>query len=248
MVAACPGTPGATYPRPVTSTSDDAGRGLPGTLAAAVDHELVIKKSRFLAHLAPARTVEEADAVVARVRKELWDARHHCVALVVGTHADAQRSSDDGEPSGTAGVPMLEVLRHRDVTDVVAVVSRYFGGVLLGAGGLVRAYSGAVSGALDAAAGGGLLLRRARRTVVRLDVPHADAGRIEHLLRDWARTYDAVLEDVAYAQAARFTVLVPPGEVARLRADLAAASSGRLVPAAGEDRVVDLPAGPRPRG
>lgn len=225
----------------MTSTSHDAGRPLPGSVAAAVDHELIVKKSRFLAHLAPARTVEEADAVVARVRKERWDARHHCVALVVGTHADAQRSSDDGEPSGTAGVPMLEVLRHRHLTDVVAVVSRYFGGVLLGAGGLVRAYSGAVSAALDDAAARRLLLRRATRTVVRLDVPHADAGRIEHLLRDWGRSHDAVLEDVAYAGEARFTLLVPPGEVARLGDDLAAASSGTLAPAVGEDRVVDLP-------
>ncbi len=88
----------------------------------------------------PVPSVAAADAVVARVRKEHWDARHHCVALVVGPHADQQRSTDDGEPSGTAGIPMLEVLRHRHVTDVVAVVTRYFGGVLLGAGGLVRAY------------------------------------------------------------------------------------------------------------
>ncbi|GAA1735746.1 YigZ family protein [Isoptericola hypogeus] len=215
---------------------------LPGTLAAAVDHELVIKRSRFLAHLSPAASVEEADAVVARVRKELWDARHHCVALVVGAHADAQRSSDDGEPSGTAGVPMLEVLRHRRVTDVVAVVSRYFGGVLLGAGGLVRAYSGAVSAALDDAAASGLLLRRATRTEVTLDVPHADAGRIDHLLRDWSGAHDALLDGVAYAEAARFTLLVPPGELGRLREDLAAASAGTLTPVAGADRVVDLPA------
>ncbi|MCK9793618.1 IMPACT family protein [Isoptericola sp. 4D.3] len=219
-----------------------APAALPGTLAGPVDHELVVKKSRFLAHVAPARTVEEADAVVARLRKELWDARHHCVALVVGTHADRQRSSDDGEPSGTAGVPMLEVLRRRGLTDVVAVVTRYFGGVLLGAGGLVRAYSGAVAEALDHAAAEGLLLRREILTEVTVDVPHADAGRVDHLLRDWATTHGAVLEEPTYAAVARLALLVPPGALPRLRDDLAAASAGALVPAPGADRVVDLPA------
>lgn len=218
-----------------------APTSLPGTLAAPVDHELVIKRSRFLAHVAPARSVEEADAVVARLRKELWDARHHCVALVVGTHADQQRSSDDGEPSGTAGVPMLEVLRRRGLTDVVAVVTRYFGGVLLGAGGLVRAYSGAVAEALDAATSRGLLLRREILTEVTVDVPHADAGRVDHLLRDWATTYGAVLEEPTYAAVARLALLVPPGALARLRDDLAAASAGGLAPVEGADRVVDLP-------
>ncbi|SKC71063.1 uncharacterized protein, YigZ family [Krasilnikoviella flava] len=215
---------------------------LPGTLALPVDHELVIKKSRFLAHLAPARTVEEADAVVAQRRKELWDARHHCVALVVGTHADQQRSSDDGEPSGTAGVPMLEVLRRRHLTDVVAVVTRYFGGVLLGAGGLVRAYSGAVAEALDVAADHGVLRRREILTEVTVDVPHADAGRVDHLLRDWAGTHGAVLEEPTYAAVARLALLVPPAALPRLRDDLAAASAGTLTPVPGADRVVDVPA------
>ncbi|MFC8597970.1 IMPACT family protein [Isoptericola sp. NPDC057191] len=226
----------------MSSPDSPAPAPLPGTLAAAVDHELVVKKSRFLARVAPVVSVEEADAVVARLRKELWDARHHCVALVVGTHADQQRSSDDGEPSGTAGVPMLEVLRRRHVTDVVAVVTRYFGGVLLGAGGLVRAYSGAVAEALDLAAAGGLLRRREVRTEVTVDVPHADAGRVDHLLRDWAATHDAVLEPPTYAAVARLALLVPPAALPRLRDDLAAASAGALVPEPGADRVVDLPA------
>ena len=216
-----------------------AGTGeLWGTIARPVDHELVVKKSRFLAHLSPVTSVAEADAVIARVRKEHWDARHHCVALVVGAHADQQRSTDDGEPSGTAGVPMLEVLRHRQVTDVVAVVTRYFGGVLLGAGGLVRAYSSAVSGALDVARP----VRRAVLTEVRVDVPHADAGRLHGVLRDWCAQHDGTLDDVRYGTEAQFTVLVPPAELTRLDADLAATSSGALTPRRGKDRVVDLPA------
>ena len=210
--------------------------GLPSTIAAPVDHELVVKKSRFLAHLAPVSSVPEADAVVARVRRQHWDARHHCVALVVGPHADQQRSTDDGEPSGTAGVPMLEVLRHRDVTDVVAVVTRYFGGVLLGAGGLVRAYSSAVGDALDVAR----TVRRAVRTTVTVAVPHAESGRLHGVLQEWATAHDAVFAGVEYEQVARFSLLVAPDDLDRLDADLAATSAGALAAVRGEDRVVDL--------
>lgn len=218
--------------------STSAGTGeLHSTIAGAVDHELVVKKSRFLAHLAPVTSVAEADAVVARVRKEHWDARHHCVALVVGVHADQQRSTDDGEPSGTAGVPMLEVLRHRRVTDVVAVVTRYFGGVLLGAGGLVRAYSSAVSEALDAAR----IVRRALRTGVTVDAPHADAGRVHGVLQDWATAHDGVLVGVEYEHVAHFSLLVAPDDLDRFDADLAAATAGTLTARRGADHVVDLP-------
>ncbi|QAY62651.1 YigZ family protein [Xylanimonas allomyrinae] len=212
-------------------------RALPSTIAHPVDHELLVKKSRFLTHLHPVASVEEADAVVARRRKEHWDARHHCVALVVGTHSDQQRSTDDGEPSGTAGVPMLEVLRHREVTDVVAVVTRYFGGVLLGAGGLVRAYSTAVSEALDRA----LLVRRRVLTQVHLDVPHADAGRLDNMLRDWAAAHGAVLGEPQYGEVARLTLLVPPSEVEGLTAEIAATTSGALAPVLGAQRIADVP-------
>ena len=214
---------------------------LPSTIAHPVDHELVIKKSRFLAHRAPASSVAEADAVIARLRKELWDARHHCVAMVLGTHADQARSSDDGEPSGTAGVPMLEVLRRRDVTDLVAVVTRYFGGVKLGAGGLIRAYSGAVAAALDVAASSGALLRRELLHEVTVDVPHGDAGRIDNVLRDWAGTHGSVMEPPAYDAVAHLRLLVPPYELDTLAADVAAASAGALSPAVGDARVVDVP-------
>ncbi len=211
---------------------------LPSTIAARVEHELVIKKSRFIATIVPVLSVAEADAEIAALRRRYWDARHNCVALVVGRHADQQRSSDDGEPSGTAGVPMLEVLRQRRLTDLVAVVTRYFGGVLLGAGGLVRAYSSAVSEALDAAA----LVRRAVLTEVGVDVPAADAGRIDNWLRDWTSGHGGVLEAPTWTDHARFTLLVPPAELAHLDEDLAAFSAGSLHPVPGPDRVVDLPA------
>ena len=212
---------------------------LPSSIAARVEHEVVIRKSRFIATLIPVRSVAEADAEIAALRKRYWDAGHNCTALVVGTHADQQRSSDDGEPSGTAGVPMLEVLRHRNLTDLVAVVTRYFGGVLLGAGGLVRAYSGAVADAVGRAR----LVRREVLTEMWVDVPHADAGRLDNWLREWAAGHDAVWAEPSWTAVARFQLLVPPSAATALTDDLAAFSAGSLVPVAGESRVVDVPEG-----
>lgn len=213
-----------------------AASPLPSTIAARVEHEVVIKKSRFIATLVPVHSITEADAEIAALRKHYWDARHNCTALVIGTHADQQRSSDDGEPSGTAGVPMLEVLRHRDLTDLVAVVTRYFGGVLLGAGGLVRAYSGAVAEAADRAR----LIRRKAMTEVTLDVPHTDAGRLDNWLREWAAAHGAVWEEPTWAADARFRLLVPPKALPTLTDDIAAFSAGALSPVEGESRVADV--------
>lgn len=213
---------------------------LPSTLSRAVEHELVVRRSRFLTLVTPVDSPEAADAVVAARRKAHWDARHHCTATVLGARAEVQRSSDDGEPSGTAGVPMLEVLRQRRTTDVVAVVTRYFGGVLLGAGGLVRAYSGAVAAALDVAAAEHAVLRRQVLLPAAVEVAHADAGRLEHVLRAWADAHGAVMQQPVYAEAVHLELLVPPEQVARLRADLATATSGGLAPSVGPGRVVDV--------
>ncbi|GHG49329.1 hypothetical protein GCM10011331_11810 [Flavimobilis marinus] len=211
---------------------------LPSTVAGETVHELVIKKSRFLARAVHVASVDEADAVIARVRKEFWDARHSCTALVVGPHADQQRSNDDGEPSGTAGVPMLEVLRQRDLTDVVVVVTRYFGGVLLGAGGLVRAYSSSVSEVLDRAP----LVRRALMDETTIEVPHAEAGRLEHFLREWTTARGAVLDDVTYGgTGVTFALLVPPRRREVLAADLAATSAGAVEATVVGQRVTNLP-------
>ncbi len=213
-------------------------RTYPATIAAAVEHEIVIKKSRFIARVEPVGSVEEADAVIAGIRKRFWDARHNCSAMVTGLLGDQARSNDDGEPSGTAGIPMLEVLRRRELTDLVAVVTRYFGGVKLGAGGLVRAYSTAVSEALDLAA----LLRREALTQVTVEVPHADAGRYDNLLRDWAAHHGATLGEPRYGAAATLELWAPAAELDRLADDLAAASAGAVAPVRGVERIVDVPA------
>jgi len=158
------------------------------TLADGRDfrHELEVKRSRFITVLRRAQSEEEARDLVAGLRREFHDARHHCSAFVIGPDRTIQRSSDDGEPAGTAGIPMLEALLKRetapgatDLSDVSAVVVRYFGGVLLGAGGLVRAYSESVSASLDLAP----LVRRSRLRLCSAPVPHAAAGRLEYDLR-----------------------------------------------------------------
>lgn len=197
------------------------------TIAQRVRAETVVTRSRFVATLAPAADRAAAEAVVAEVRRELHDARHHATATIVGPQGERERSSDDGEPGGTAGAPMLAVLRGAELTDVVAIVTRYFGGTLLGAGGLVRAYGGAVSAALDHAA------RQARRPVARFDVRvgHPDAGRLEHALRSWADATpglgpDTVTPGTYDAAGACIRLVVPLPHVPALRTELA---SSRIV-------------------
>src|SRR5699024_3754884 len=149
------------------------------TIAGPASAELEIKRSRFLGELTRVESKEEAREVVAGARSKYWDARHHCSAFLLGAGQEVQRSSDDGEPAGTAGAPMLEVLRGAEVSDVVAVVIRWFGGTLLGAGGLVRAYSDSVRAALDAAK----IIERHLLTEVEVTLGHDVAGRFEADIR-----------------------------------------------------------------
>ncbi len=188
------------------------------TVARTATTEIEVKRSRFIGHVERVATEEEARSVVERIRKQAWDARHHCSAFVLGPDGQVQRSSDDGEPAGTAGAPMLEVLRGRELSDVVAVVTRYFGGVLLGAGGLVRAYSDAVRSALD---GAGVT---ERRLAVRYDVEagHAEAARLENDLR--SRGISVL--GVDYGQRALLHVAVPADEAADFDDLLAAVTGG----------------------
>ena len=167
---------------------DDSRATTYTTLAVGSDfrHELEIRRSRFITVLRRSPDEETARSLVSDLRREFHDARHHCSAFVIGPDRMIQRSSDDGEPSGTAGIPMLEALIKRetapgvtDLSDVSAVVVRYFGGILLGAGGLVRAYSESVSAALERAP----LVHRRRLRLCVIYVPHAEAGRLENELR-----------------------------------------------------------------
>lgn len=119
------------------------------SIKEAIEDEIEIKKSRFITYLIPIRTEEDFTDHLAKIRKEHYKATHHCQAFILEEDSSIQRMSDDGEPSGTAGLPMLEVLKKNELTYVMAVTVRYFGGIKLGAGGLIRAYSSAVSSALN---------------------------------------------------------------------------------------------------
>jgi uncharacterized YigZ family protein len=174
------------------------------TLAAEVRAELEVKRSRFLATVR--RVADEAAAVelVAEHRRLHHGARHHCSAFVIGPDRSLTRAHDDGEPSGTAGLPMLTVLTGMGLSDVAAVVTRYFGGTLLGAGGLARAYSGAVSAALQDAA----MMRRRQRELFRVTVEPGLAGQLESAVRNRG----IAVSDVRYGAAeVLLTVAVGPG-------------------------------------
>lgn len=189
------------------------------TVARDGESEIAVKRSRFRCTLRRVETEEAARAVVERLRREHWDARHHCSAFVLGPPpSQVERSSDDGEPAGTAGAPMLEVLRGAGVSDAVAVVTRWFGGTLLGAGGLVRAYGDAVRGTLEEVG----TVRRRLLTEYAVEVSHADAGRLETELR--ARG-TAVL-DTSYGADVRLLLGVEAGELEPVAATIAELTAG----------------------
>lgn len=199
--------PGATHYRTIPR----------GTFSAHLEE----KRSTFLALLTRVETLDEARAHVDAARAGHADARHHCSAFVLGPDGHTH-GSHDGEPSGTAGRPMLDVLQGSGLCDVAVVVVRWFGGTLLGAGGLVRAYSGVTAAALATTP----VVGRERRAVWAVTLPHALAGQIEHALRvadvevgghDWSRP-DGV----------RLALTVPPGAEERVRAVLAEASAGSV--------------------
>ncbi|HXH03708.1 MAG TPA: YigZ family protein [Candidatus Competibacteraceae bacterium] len=179
------------------------------SLAAPVEVEIEIKKSRFIAHVAPAASRAEAMAVVAALRQRYPGATHYCWALLAGGESGM---SDDGEPGGTAGRPMLNVLQHKGLGDVVAVVVRYFGGIKLGAGGLVRAYGQAVSQALQTAR----MVPRLRPVERRLEVDYPLESRVRH----WCQRHAIALVGVEYGERLRITLCLPQEAAERLCAQL----------------------------
>ncbi len=196
-------------------------------------HEIEVQRSRFVCSLARVGTAAQATDVIASIRKDSWDATHHCTAFRVGPSAQEQRSNDDGEPAGTAGVPMLEVLTRRELTDTVAVVTRYYGGVKLGAGGLIRAYGRSVAEAIDAVG----TVQRVSHTTVVVRAGHGDAGRLHHeMLASGHR-----LEAVRYAADVELTVLIPAADLADFAVWLADRSGGRAAASIGDVVLVDVP-------
>jgi uncharacterized YigZ family protein len=195
------------------------------TIARSAEAEIEIKKSRFLAYLSPAADESEARETIAEVRAAHPKARHHCTAFVLDPDSRTQRFSDDGEPAGTAGAPILDVLTGHDLTYVVAIITRYFGGTLLGAGGLVRAYGQATSEAVGDAS----IITRHELVPVRADVDYAQANALDRAAgnRGWTTRAE-------YGGQVGLDILVPVAEVELALAMYADLTAGRAEPSVGE--------------
>ncbi|MFD5059263.1 YigZ family protein [Streptomyces sp. NPDC058394] len=191
------------------------------TVARAGVHETEINRSRFICALAPAATEQEAQDFVGRIRREHPTATHNCFAYVIGADASVQKASDDGEPGGTAGAPMLQMLMRREMRYVVAVVTRYYGGVKLGAGGLIRAYGGVVGEALDELG----TITRQRFRLATITVGHQRAGRLENDLR----ATGLAVREVRYAEAVIIEIGLPDSDVESFRSWLADATAGEAL-------------------
>ncbi|UOQ57306.1 IMPACT family protein [Leucobacter allii] len=206
------------------------------TIASPAEAELEISRSRFLARLVRVDDEDGAREAIAQARSAHPRARHHCSAFVLGPGGRVQRSNDDGEPSGTAGAPMLDALVSAGLSDVVAVVTRYFGGVLLGAGGLTRAYRAAVAEAVL----GAERVRRGLRVRCAVHTGYEAAAQIEAEAR--RRGYG--VGDAEYSDRVVQHFSVPEGEMAGLAELAAELSSGAARLVAGETGYVDLPREP----
>ncbi|MCY7752494.1 YigZ family protein [Bacillus haynesii] len=174
------------------------------TVAGEGTYEIVIEKSRFICHLSRVSTEEEAQNFINHIKKQHWNATHNCSAYVIGENDQIQKANDDGEPSGTAGVPMLEVLKKRNLKDTCAVVTRYFGGIKLGAGGLIRAYGKSVSEGLNHV---GVVERKLMR-VMHTTVNYTWIGKLENELRE--SPYQ--IKDIHYADDVEFETYVKESE------------------------------------
>lgn len=189
-------------------------------LSKGAEAELVEKKSRFIATVRPVHTEEEAMAFIEEMKKKYYDARHNCSAFVIGDKAQITRSSDDGEPSGTAGRPMLEVLLGSEIRNVCAVVTRYFGGTLLGTGGLVRAYSGVLKEALELCE----TVRQQFGVKLKIGTDYNGVGKIQYILA----SKQIEIIDSEYGADVTMTVMVPIEEYDRLCKELIEATSARV--------------------
>lgn len=188
--------------------------------------EIVEKKSRFIATVIPAGSEEEVLAFIESVRKKYWDARHHCFAYVIGERNELQRCSDDGEPSGTAGKPMLEVLLGEEIHNVAVAVTRYFGGTLLGTGGLVRAYSAATKQGLASS----VIITKILGVKLCISTDYTGLGKIQYILGQRGLQ----ILDSVYTDKVELEALIPEDELAAVKAEITEGTNGQAMMQEGE--------------
>lgn len=172
-------------------------------------NELVIQKSRFIGYVKRVETEEEAQAFIQEIKKKHFDATHNCSAYLIGEHDQIQKANDDGEPSGTAGIPILEVLKKQQLKDTAVVVTRYFGGIKLGAGGLIRAYGNTTSQAIKATG----VVKRQRMQGFSIIVDYTLSGKLEHAFRQ----SNYILKTINYTDKVEFIVYVEVGQEKEFR-------------------------------
>ena len=192
------------------------------TINENIESEITVKKSKFICNLIKIETQEEAEEQIKKIKKKYHDARHNCVAYRVQENDTiVEKASDDGEPSGTAGGPMLNILQKNNICNVLVVVTRYFGGTLLGTGGLVRAYTAATIEGLKNSES----IARIHGVKLGIETNYTDLGKIQYLIAN--RNLDQ-LEPV-YTDKVEMTVFVPTDEMGSLRAELMEGTNGQVV-------------------
>ena len=188
------------------------------TVYSGGEAEIVEKKSRFIATVRPVSSEEEAVAFIAEMKKKYWDARHNCSAFVIGDRQEMSRCSDDGEPAQTAGRPMLDVLLREDIHNVAVVVTRYFGGVLLGTGGLVRAYQKSVQEGLAAS----VIIDKKEGRRLSVGTDYTGLGKLQYLIaKDELTTIDTV-----YTEKVELILMVPKEKEQSFEKEVTEATSG----------------------
>lgn len=191
------------------------------TVYSGGEAEIIEKKSRFIATVKPVKSEEEAITFIEGLKKKYWNATHNCFAYVIGERFQTQRCSDDGEPSGTAGRPMLDVLLGEEVHDVAVVVTRYFGGTLLGTGGLVRAYQGATQAGLMAST----VITKMHGSKVAIQTDYTGLGKIQYILGQRGLT---ILHS-EYTDRVELEVLLPEADVEQVMAEITEGTNGQAV-------------------
>ena len=180
--------------------------------------EIIEKKSRFIAQVFPVQTEQEAMQIIEQTKKKYWDARHNCYAFILGEHGEVSRCTDDGEPSGTAGRPILEVLHGAGVHDILVIVTRYFGGTLLGTGGLVRAYSQAAQAGLAAST----IIDKKEGIHLTVGTDYTGLGKLQYLIAQQNLT----LIDTVYTEKVELQLMVPAEQQQEVEKEIVEATNG----------------------
>lgn len=171
------------------------------TIKGPAQHTTIIKKSKFISNVFPVESQDEAEKYIDSIRKKYWDATHNVYAFKIGLNDEIQRFSDDGEPSGTAGKPVLEVIKSKALKNVLVVVTRYFGGILLGAGGLIRAYSESAAGALNVAG----IVKKIKYDMYEVKVDYNQLGKLQWEINQKG----LIISDISFGEDVLMRVCVP---------------------------------------